>query len=77
MTTLQFLRLERRIGQPALAKLSGVAQPTISLIETGRLNPREDELARLARALGVLPDVLMRQVLLDLSAETEPQAEAQ
>jgi transcriptional regulator with XRE-family HTH domain len=71
VTTLQFLRLERRMGQPALAKLSGVPQPTISLIESGRLNPREDELDRLANALGVLPAVLMRAVQPDLSADRD------
>ncbi|MGE0361458.1 MAG: helix-turn-helix transcriptional regulator [Vicinamibacterales bacterium] len=67
MTTLQLLRLERRIGQPALAKLSGVPQPTISMIESRRINPREDELDRLGRALGVSPEVLMREVTPDLS----------
>lgn len=67
MTTLQLLRLERRIGLPALAKLSGVPQPTISMIESRRINPREDELDRLARALGVSPEVLMRGGTPDLS----------
>ncbi len=55
MTNLQFLRLEQRLKQPALAKQSGVPQPTISLIENGRLNPTEEELQRLGRALGVSP----------------------
>jgi transcriptional regulator with XRE-family HTH domain len=72
VTNLQFLRLERHIGQPALAKLSGVPQPTISLIERLRLNPTDDELERLARALGVWPPhLLMRQVTPDLSVEAQ------
>ena len=53
MTTLQFLRLEHGLKQPGLAKLSGVPQPTISLIENGRLNPSDDELERLGRAWAV------------------------
>lgn len=44
-------------------------QPTISLIESGRLNPTEDELKRLGRALGVPAGVLMRPVTPDLSEE--------
>ena len=67
MTTLQFLRIDQGLKQPALAKSSGVPQPTISLIENGRLNPTEDELARLGRALGVPPSVLMRPVTLALT----------
>lgn len=66
VTTLQFLRLEQGLKQPALAKQSGVPQPTISLIESGRLNPTEDELERLGSALGVSPHVLMRLVTPDL-----------
>ena len=69
MITLQFLRLDQGLNQPALAKQSGVPQPTISLIENGRLNPTEDELERLGRALGAPPGVLMRQVTPDLSEE--------
>jgi len=67
VTTLQFLRIDQGLKQPALAKSSGVPQPTISLIENGRLNPTEDELARLGRTLGVPPSVLMRPVTLDLT----------
>lgn len=70
MTNLQFLRLERGIGQPALAKLSGVPQPTISLVERLRLNPTENELERLARALDVWPpNLLMRRVVPNFPAE--------
>jgi transcriptional regulator with XRE-family HTH domain len=64
---LRFLRLEKGLNQPALTKLSGVTQPTISLIECGRLNPTPDELERLGRALGVPPHVLMQQVTPDLA----------
>lgn len=69
MINLQYLRLDRRFRQADLARLSGIPQPTISLIETGRLIPNDDELERLARVLGVPnPRALMNEVVVDLDA---------
>ena len=70
MTNLQLIRIERGLGQPKLARLSGVPQPTISLIERLRLNPTDDELERLARVLEVRPPrVLMRLVMANLPSD--------
>lgn len=54
---LKEARTEAGITQPQLAKLVGIAQPTISNIESGR-NQGSGEVTALARALGVFPDWL-------------------
>ena len=46
-------RKVRRISQTALAKASGLPQPTLSRIETGRRNPSVAQLRALARVLEV------------------------
>jgi transcriptional regulator with XRE-family HTH domain len=53
-----YLQLRRRkvgLTQKRLAEMAGVGADLISEIETGRTNPRGDELARIAKALGVHP----------------------
>ena len=63
MTRLEFERRKRRFSQVTLESLSGVRQETISLVERGRMNPTEDELQSLARALGISPAaILLREV---------------
>ena len=60
MLRLQYERLIRGWSQAKLARLAGLHQPVVCLIELRRLRPNEDELHRLARALGVppVPDLL-------------------
>jgi transcriptional regulator with XRE-family HTH domain len=51
---LKAIRLRHGLSQVDLSKRSGVAQNTISDIETGRRNPRPSTLRKLAKALGVV-----------------------
>ena len=55
----KFLRIERGWSQHDLARITGLKQGVISMIETGRVNPREDERRTLAKALGCPPDRLL------------------
>lgn len=48
----------RRWDQKQLSVRSGVPQPKISQIESGRLNPSNDQLSRIAKALGYSPQFL-------------------
>lgn len=54
------LRAARGLSQETLAVDSGVAAPYLSRIENGTVNPTIDVLDRLARALGVEVDALLR-----------------
>jgi DNA-binding XRE family transcriptional regulator len=49
----------RGLTQPALAKVSGLSQSHLSLIESGRRGPGRKALARLAEALGVSAEDLV------------------
>jgi uncharacterized protein len=49
------------LTQRALARRSGVAQPHISAIESGRVNPTEAVVDRLIEAAAVRPSVLLDQ----------------
>ena len=53
MEELKAIRLRHGLSQVDLSKRSGVAQNTISDIETGRRNPRPSTLRKLAKALDV------------------------
>lgn len=57
---LRRLRGERALSQEKLAVDAGVAAPYLSRIEQSRVNPTIDVLDRLAGALGVDVDVLLR-----------------
>lgn len=60
---LRFERIKRGWTQRQLGDLARVRQVDVSFIETGRLRPTEEQLRRLARALGISPpDVLLRPV---------------
>lgn len=61
------LRLAReRAGrtQAQLAELAGIADATISRLERGRLNPSAELLSKLAGALGVSVDDLMKRAVI-------------
>lgn len=59
---LRFLRLERRLSQRQVASLIHVSQPELSRIETGRMNPTDDELAALALLYNCAPEKLLAPV---------------
>ena len=53
MNRLREVRVIKRITQFQLRLLTGIHQSKISMIENNLVSPREDEKARLARALEV------------------------
>ena len=57
---LRSLRAERGLSQETLAVDTGVAAPYVSGIERGLVNPTIDVLDRLAAALGIEIDRLLR-----------------
>ncbi len=63
MIRLKFLRIERGLTQRELADRTQINHSQLCLIESGRLNPRPQELARLADALGCLPERLLEHVI--------------
>jgi predicted XRE-type DNA-binding protein len=50
---LRLARVERGLSQREIARLVGVSQPNVSLVESGQTSPRADKIARYAAAYGV------------------------
>lgn len=50
-TKIRIVRVTRGMRQTEFAKLVGVDQAYMSKFESGRMNPTEDELARIKQAL--------------------------
>lgn len=57
---LRRLRKERALSQQDLERISGVAQHTISVLETGRRGARASTIRKLAEALGIEPKEIIR-----------------
>ena len=55
---LQQARKDAGFTQTQLARLAGITQPWLSMVECGTQNPSEKLLARLAAFCGVPPDSL-------------------
>lgn len=53
ISKLKLERLNRNCPQWQLAQVVGMSPSRLSMIETGRIRPRDEEVARLAAALGV------------------------
>lgn len=53
---IRALRAYRRMSQTELAALTGMGQWAISEIERGRMNPTDDEFARIKAALNWPPN---------------------
>jgi len=60
----RFEREHRQLSQQHLARLARLPQSTISQIETGRLRPTAEELARLAAVFNVAPSDLLKDVVI-------------
>jgi transcriptional regulator with XRE-family HTH domain len=63
ITRLKFERTSRKITQQTVETVSGVPQPIISLVETGRLIPTTEHRRQLAAVFGVAPDDLLKEVV--------------
>lgn len=55
-------RLRRDISQEKLAELTNISRNSISLIETGKINPTILKVIDIANVLGVDLNVLIREV---------------
>ncbi len=55
-------RLRRNISQEKLAELTNISRNSVSLIETGKINPTILKVVDIANALGVDIKVLLREV---------------
>lgn len=64
MTRLRFERLERGLSQQKVGIVARVHQPTLALIENGRLRPSAAVLARLSALFDVPADALLETVVL-------------
>ena len=62
------MRLRAGLSQRQLADLTGIAQPNISVYESGRLTPSPVTLARIAQATAVRPSALLAQMRDDVMA---------
>lgn len=58
MNNLREIRFKKRLNQYRLALLTEVHQSRISLIENDLIQPRDDEMRKLSKALGVEPSEL-------------------
>lgn len=66
--TLRRLRRERDLSQRALAGAAGLAEKHVSEIERANREPKLTTILKLARGLGVPPDVLIGEVSTQLEA---------
>lgn len=63
MTRLRYERQRRQFSQLALARAAQLNQPDVSEIERGIRIPTREQLQRLADAIGVPPDDLLKEVV--------------
>lgn len=69
---LAYERMKRHWSQSELGRRSGIRQQDISLIETGRLIPTDEQLFRLAVALRMSPpEILLKPTVLADEVEAE------
>ncbi len=60
-TNIRMRRNEQGMTQRPLADMPGALQPTIAQIESGSVTPTLENIAKIAGALEVSPDLLLRQ----------------
>ena len=58
ISKLKLLRYQRSILQIEVATRAGIDRARLSLIECGHVQPRPDEIERIARALNVAAEVV-------------------
>ena len=54
-TRLKFIRMLHGVTQGQLSTTTGIHSTKLSLLETGKVNPRLDEIFRISLALGLDP----------------------
>lgn len=50
---IKVIRAEKKITQEQLSEKSGISRTTLSMIESGKVTPDGDTIAKLVKALGV------------------------
>ncbi len=70
MKNIKALRLLREKSQFDLSLDTKIPNYRLSLLETGKAEPRPDELERLAKALDTLPEILTRDFSEELILQT-------
>ncbi len=55
-------RLRRNISQEKLAELTNISRNSVSLIETGKINPTILKVVDIAKVLGIDINVLLKEV---------------
>ena len=58
MSPMKRTRMERGFRQMDIARKANVSESQLSKIETGRVDPSNEVLAKIAAALGVAPEEL-------------------
>lgn len=58
---IRVLRKRRVLSQRDLANKTGLSRETICRIETGKLEPSPDTIRKIALALGVRPEELLKE----------------
>ena len=61
MQKLKMIRTIKGISQWDLALQTGIRNYRLSLIENGRVEPKPEEVAALAKALGTTPELLTHE----------------
>jgi transcriptional regulator with XRE-family HTH domain len=59
---LKYERLQRRMSQSGVGAAARIHQPTVTLIENGRLIPTPAQLQRLANVFGLPPEALLKPI---------------
>ena len=63
MLNCELYRRRRGLTQRQVGDHARIGQPWISLLEQGRWLPTPDQIARVARVLGLAPDDLLKRVV--------------
>lgn len=68
LTRMKLCRFASGLLQVEVARRAQIAHARLSEIESGRINPRADEIERLSQILGVHPDLLLAPAVPPLAA---------
>ena len=63
VTKLKLRLLQKGISQRQVAKVAGVHESTLSLIVTGKYLPNQNQIDKIARAVGEEPEELFETIM--------------